>query len=320
MRRPKNKYYFICGLIFLLVLSGCKVKRPSGVIPESQMEDLLYDYHIAKALGDNVSYNENYKKKLYIDYVFKKHKTTEAIFDSSLVWYTRNMEVLNSVYEKVNIRLRAQQDEINTLIAIRDNKPKTSIPGDSIDVWVWDRLYLLSGNPLTNKVSFTMPSDTNFKARDTLSWEVNYRFLPFDPDSTSAATMALQIQYINDSVISNVKEIMQSGVHTLRVQSDTLGDIKEIRGFIYYPSARDTARNLITTNVSLYRYHSNDTTFSIKKDSVEAITPIAEEQKPAVIPQQTEITPEATPVRRTDRPRPARDRMKETPQEPGEVR
>jgi len=109
-------------------------------------------------------------------------------------------------------------------------------------------------------------------------------------------------------------------VHTLRVQSDTLGDIKEIRGFIYYPSARDTARNLITTNVSLYRYHSNDTTFSIKKDSVEAITPIAEEQKPAVIPQQTEITPEATPVRRTDRPRPARDRMKETPQEPGEVR
>lgn len=54
-----------------LAIAGCKVKRPDDVIPESKMEDILYDYHIAKAMGENLPYNENYKKSLYIDAVLR---------------------------------------------------------------------------------------------------------------------------------------------------------------------------------------------------------------------------------------------------------
>ena len=36
--------------IFLVI--SCKVRRPSDVIPENTMENLLYDYHIAKALSE----------------------------------------------------------------------------------------------------------------------------------------------------------------------------------------------------------------------------------------------------------------------------
>ena len=39
---------FICMLA--LAVAGCKVKRPNDVIPESKMESLLYDYHLAKSL------------------------------------------------------------------------------------------------------------------------------------------------------------------------------------------------------------------------------------------------------------------------------
>ena len=42
------------------------------------MENLLYDYHLAKSMGDNLPYSENYKKALYLDAVFKKYGTTEA--------------------------------------------------------------------------------------------------------------------------------------------------------------------------------------------------------------------------------------------------
>ena len=48
-------------------------------------------------MGDNLPYNENYKKVLYTDAVFNKYGTTKAVFDSSMVWYTRNMEVLAKV-------------------------------------------------------------------------------------------------------------------------------------------------------------------------------------------------------------------------------
>ena len=50
-----------------------------------------------------------------VDAVFKKYGTTEAVFDSSLVWYTRNTEVLSKIYERVSKRLKAQQNEINHL-------------------------------------------------------------------------------------------------------------------------------------------------------------------------------------------------------------
>ena len=60
----KNKFRFHLCLIcmFVFAVAGCKVKRPSDVISESKMENLLYDYHLAKSMGDNLPYSENYKK------------------------------------------------------------------------------------------------------------------------------------------------------------------------------------------------------------------------------------------------------------------
>ena len=100
------------------------------------MENVLYDFHIAKAMGEEVPYSDSYKRVLYIESVYKKHGITQADFDSSMVWYARHPDALTKVYEKVNQRLKAERDGINHLIALRDNKPKESLPGDSIDVWI----------------------------------------------------------------------------------------------------------------------------------------------------------------------------------------
>ena len=42
--------------IFLLAfcLTACQVKRPKVVISDAKMENVLYDYHIAKAMGEEV--------------------------------------------------------------------------------------------------------------------------------------------------------------------------------------------------------------------------------------------------------------------------
>ena len=60
----KSKFRFHLCLIcmFAFGVAGCKVKRPSDVISESKMENLLYDYHVAKSMGDNLPYSENYKR------------------------------------------------------------------------------------------------------------------------------------------------------------------------------------------------------------------------------------------------------------------
>ena len=272
------RLYIMCLLVVFVV--GCKVKRPDGVLPETTMENLLYDYHIAKAMSDNLPYNESYKKVLYTNAVFSKYGTTEAVFDSSMVWYTRNTEVLAKVYERVSKRLKAQQNSINHLIAIRDKKQMTSTPGDSIDVWAWQRMRRLTGMPIDNKLTFVLPSDSNFKKRDTLVWEVRYHFLErVKPDTTLYALMGMQIQFENDSIISETKRVTESGIQRIRLQSDTLGAIKEVKGFIYYPRKK-TPHTLLTDDITLMRYHSNDTlpvlndslkTDSLKQDVVKEV-------------------------------------------------
>ena len=143
----KNRFRFHLCLIcmFVFAVAGCKVKRPSDVISESKMENLLYDYHVAKSMGDNLPYSENYKKALYIDAVFKKYGTTQAAFDSSMVWYTRNTEILSKIYDKVKKRLKDEQELVGDLIAKRDKKPKMTKQGDSINVWPWQRMVRLTG-------------------------------------------------------------------------------------------------------------------------------------------------------------------------------
>ena len=154
--KGKNRIQWYSVILLAFCLTACQVKRPKTVLPDAKMENLLYDYHIAKAMGEEVTYNESYKRVLYIESVFKKYGITQADFDSSMVWYARNPETLTKIYEKVNLRLKAERDGINHLIALRDNKPKESLPGDSIDVWIWQHIYQLTGMPLDNKLTFCL--------------------------------------------------------------------------------------------------------------------------------------------------------------------
>lgn len=274
--KGKHRIQWYSVLLLAFCLTACQVKRPETVLTDAKMEDVLYDFHIAKAMGEEVPYSESYKRVLYIESVYKKHGITQADFDTSMVWFARHPDALTKIYEKVNTRLKAERDGINHLIALRDHKPKESAPGDSIDVWIWQHIYHLTGMPLDNKLTFTLPSDTNFKDRDTLRWTVRFRFPEGAPDSLTAPRMAMQILYAKDTV-SGMLKVGKAGTETISLTADTAGAIKEIRGFIYYPM-QSSARTLLADRISLMRYHAKDTLFTAKKDSV--AQPEKEKKKP----------------------------------------
>lgn len=281
--RVWNPWYSVFLLVFFL--TACQVRRPKGVLSDARMENVLYDYHIARAMGEEVPYNESYKRLLYIESVFKKQGITQAEFDSSMVWFSRNPEVITKIYEKVNLRLKAESNAINHLIAMRDNKPKESLPGDSVDVWVWQRVYQLTGMPLANKILFTLPSDTNFHAGDTLRWNIRFCFHNGVPDSLRAPLMAMQVKYKNDSVITGILKVKNTGIGTITLFADTLIKMKEVRGFIYYPPQK-SSHPLLIEHVSLIRYHATDSIPPAPKDSIRENTGTPGkknlEQKPAV--------------------------------------
>jgi hypothetical protein len=269
------------------LISGCKEKRSEEVLSEIQMENLLYDYHMAQAVSEDLPYNDNYKKQLYIDYVFQKHKTTEAVFDSSIVWYTRHTEVLAKIYEKINKRFQNQQEKIDRLIDSRNGKSKISATGDSVDIWTRQRVFFLTGYPLNNKITFLFQSDKNFEKQDSLLWQAHYHFFDSKPaDSAMLAVMSLQLVYDNDSVVSQVKKVPMSGKEQLGLKSGAL-HIKEIRGFIYFPKKDTLERKLLLDNLALmrYRHHANDTVSKTKNDTVDKKRP-EETKKEFISPSQ----------------------------------
>ena len=282
MSKGVRKYGF--WALLAVVMVACKVERPGYVLSDGVMEKVLYDYHIAKAMGENLDYNEQYKRTLYLNAVFKKHNITQAQFDTTMAWYARHPEVVNEVYDIVRERLMASRENYNHLVSLRDGKPTRSKAGDSIDVWIWDRIHMLSGMPLDNKLMFTLPSDDNFQANDTIKWTVGFKFLSEQlVDTTKRPVMAMQVAYAKDTIISALCRIDSSQVAQLVLQADTLGDIKELRGFIYYPT-NQPKHTLLIDSVSLMRYHqTNDsipaTTDDKKEEKIELEVPQTSQRK-----------------------------------------
>lgn len=287
---------FCVGSLMTFIVAGCSVKRPDTVFQDAQLEDILYDYHIAKAMADEVPYNESYKKVLYVESVFQKHGITQAEFDSSMVWFSRHPDVLSKIYEQVKERLKKERDGINHLIALRDNKPKESLPGDSVDVWIGRRVYQLTGMPFDNKLTFKLPVDTNFKQRDTLRWTV--RFSCLEADSMLAPQMALQILYEKDTISNGPVSIYSGGRHTLTLSADTLGEMKELLGFVYVP-LRQSVQHILLDSISLMRYHATDT---LRQDTISVASSLQEKK---VEKKKTDVKPvQKTDVQRAMRPRP----------------
>lgn len=259
MRRKPYKWIGVGILIAVLFLVSCKKGIPDEVIKPTEMENLLYDYQIARAMSDNLPYTDNYQKSLYLDYVFEKHHTTRADFDSSMVWYTRNSDVLLKVYKNVSKRLKQRQGELNHLIALRDKKPKETQPGDSIDIWYADRMQRLSQAELFRKLDFVIPADTNFKKHDRFVWRMRYTFLADGKNTGGKAIQGMSIRFENDSVASIWKSVNRSGLDSLCLKADSSYTIKEISGFVYYTdTVHHFPNQLLLDHISLVRYHAKE--------------------------------------------------------------
>lgn len=303
MKERRRHHQWACvAFLIALVLTGCEVKRPNTVMSDAQMEDVLYDYHIAKAMGEGVPYNENYKKQLYIESVFKKYGISQADFDSSMVWFARNPDVITEIYKRVNEKLKTERNKINHLISLQNNAPKESLPGDSIDIWSWKSIYSLTGTPLNNKISFVFPADSNFKDRDTLCWQARFRFYnKGNIHNRHNLVMSMQIRYKNDTTVSILQKVYKSGIEKLTLNSDTLGKIKEVKGFIYYSTREpDNTLKLVVDHITLMRYHATDTLYLSKNDSIsqrEIKQPLDSAKKDSVMKRENPLNKERERIR-----------------------
>ena len=271
-------------LVFMCLLTGCKPQIPSQYLEPDEMEAILYDFHVMTSMtGVHYDKKTDYNKHLYMTEILEKHQVSQAVFDSSLVYYCTHAELLKSVYQNLSTRLEEQVLALGASTGEMNKYSGYSESGDTANIWKQNTEYMLIPIPPYNRIDFQIQSDSIFAAGDVLQLHFMTNFVY--QSGTKDAVMYMAVTYDNDSVASYRNQVYMSGLSQLRVTTDHRHKIKSLKGFIYLDKGSDdnnTMKLMFINGVQLIRFHQKNRAVVEPKDTVAAVSPDTVSGKPAV--------------------------------------
>ena len=287
----RNKLFILLGL---LALVACKPTIPSEYIQPDELEDILYDYHIADAMGNVFSqYDDSLKMNVYRKTVLAKYGYTEAQFDSTMVYYVRHAELIHKIYESLSERIENEAAALGVATDEFKGLSSLSNTGDTANIWTASRTLMLTQAPGFNMYSFDIKPDTSYKAGDTFMLNSDAQFIY--KDGSRQAVMVLTLTFANDSIVSRVCHMSSSMHYTLTISDDKRLGIKRLRGYFFQAKnmseeaevKSSSFRMLLLTNIALVRMHTpepvaqkaTEPSDSLKADSIAKLQKETQEQK-----------------------------------------
>lgn len=160
---------FILGILIGISLLSCS-DRPSNVLKEDKMVDLLVDMELAEAYVNTQAFSSQDKEGIGKQ-VLEAHGVSEETLDTTLAWYGRNMDEYTELFTKVDAEIEKRKEKYVDHMEV--NK-------ESDNLWPYSSHMLispLSGYEafvfsLTNpdiekgekiKLSFSLPNPTGMK-------------------------------------------------------------------------------------------------------------------------------------------------------------
>lgn len=257
-------------LIFLaLLLMACSPSRPRGILSKQKMTDVLVDFHLAQGMAEAQGDNSEVTRYKFIQAVFKKHRITEAVFDSSMIYYSGRAEEFTHIYDNVVTRVQAQAERMGLELsqANQDKFAKLTNEGDTANIWLGKDFACVAANPVQCLYSFTMKADSTFKMGDSFIWR--FRTLFVGRSMNNEATALLNFYYDTDTVVC-VTDLLRNNPknelrHTPGRALDSL-NLRSITGYIYLPLVKDAdpPKPLLVSEIQLIRMHKEE---SIIKDT-----------------------------------------------------
>ena len=244
-------------LLVLMLVVACKPSVPSEYIQPGDMEDILYDYHLALAMSRQKSGgNTDFNRSLYFRSVLKKYGVTEAEFDSSLVYYYSHAYRLKDIYSEVNQRLSDEATSLGVAVGDINRYSQYSTTGDTANIWNQQTDLLLIPYPTMNRYDFTVKVDTTFKKGDSFMFQFMSEYIW--QNGSKDVTVCIVCKYEGDSIIQTANHVSVAGTAQVRVPANREKKLKEMRGFIYLSDGGDdtnTRKMLFISQIQLIRFH-----------------------------------------------------------------
>lgn len=256
MTYKKLSYCLLLASVYFVSMS-CKPSVPKEYLQPDEMEDILYDYHLADAMYRS----NNGEAKTMIAYkaaVLKKNGVTEAEFDSSMVYYTRHTRLLQKIYESLSNRISKDALALGASANEINRYSLNSANGDTTNIWIGDRSMVLSPHKPFNVSSYKIPADSTFRPGDKLLLNFDTQFIYQDGSRDAVAVLA--VKFNNDSVSTQTLYVSTPNHYSFQMTDSKHAGIKEIKGyFILNNNPEDvystTFKLMIVSNISLIRMH-----------------------------------------------------------------
>lgn len=219
-------YLLLVSSVYITSLLSCKPKVPGKYIQPDDMEDILFDYHIAMGMITE-NQDDDKTKVMYEAAVLREHGVSKAEFDSSLVYYTRHADRFHTIYE--NLSKRFSEEAVSLGGYASDIKAFDVNVGDTTNVWNTVSSLVLSPAEPYNVESFYIKADTTYHKGDRIVLFFTSNFIYQDGYKDGMAVLA--VKYYNDSIATRTVRISESRRYDVSVNDDAHLGIKEIRGF-----------------------------------------------------------------------------------------
>lgn len=244
----RSSMLWLLAWAVIVLAASCKPSASSDIIPADDMEDLLYDYHLADAMARQAKGNYEQNLIAYHAAVLKKHGVTVADFDSSMVYYMRHATQLHDMYENIAERLGKDAQAMGSSVSVNgENGDYNTASGDTIDLWKGPQSLVLIPNMPYNLYSFHFKPDAKAQKGDDYVLSAHSNFIFQDGMRDGIVTLALV--YSNDSVASRVMHVSSSmDQQVVLTDGDSVG-VKEIRG--YFMLKKNNQQNSSSTTLQL---------------------------------------------------------------------
>lgn len=265
MKNLQNKilFFFFAGILALTLFS-CS-GRPKNVLSKDDMTNILFEMHKldGSLVAKNIYYVENSDKEKYYKSILDKYNTTQADFDSSLIWYSKNPKKFEKIYETVYQQLN-QLDE--------DVKKGKYYPVDSIEFFkvktnIWNKAakYAFTKDSTRNKISFEI-TNAELLYGDIYILKFLQRIAP--EDSCVNQHIKLQINYKNGKVDSLIQKTHNDSLlrrYTIQFPAKRKLEIKSISGELLGSKAYKGKFNAFTDSITLIRQYQSNMQDSLRK-------------------------------------------------------
>lgn len=212
----RNLRFFILFMVTVCVLHACK-SRPDYVIDEDTMVSLLTDVHMSEGLlevqGEQNRKNPEYGQEVMAA-VLMKYNVSKEQYDTSMVWYSQNLQKLIRVYNKVNKRIDQNIEDWQTL-AESSGIMAPFADGDSIEVWRHSRHIVFDSRRMTGGRVWRITADSTFHRGDTLQLRMHM------PEQTSQQGIIASVSIVSFDEVNRIYHCV-GGATSGFVASDSL--------------------------------------------------------------------------------------------------